>query len=93
MANTTTTFVKNIEVTYNGVNYLIEADLEIDLDTGAIVTIEDLQGSVCDCYWESVVPYTSDLVYADFECFQDAVKENAKHRYDIDDIRRELEDE
>ena len=93
MANTTTIEVKMIQVTYNGVNYIIEADLRIDLDTGDIVTIEDLQGSVCDCYWESVVPYTSDLIYADFECFQEAVREAAKHRYDIDDVRRDLEEE
>ena len=93
MANTTSTFVKNIEVTYNGVNYLLEADLEVDLDSGDIVTIENLQGWVCDCYWESVADRTSNLHFAEFECFQEAVREAAKHRYDIDDVRRELEDE
>jgi hypothetical protein len=96
MANTTTTTnisVNSILVTYNGVNYHLEADLEIDLDTGDIVAMQDVQGWVCDCYWESVADHTSNLHFAEFEGFQDAVREAAKHRYDIDDVRRELEEE
>ena len=93
MANITTTFVKNIEVTYNGVNYLLEADLDIDLDTGDVLAVDNIEGWVCDCYWESVVPKTSNLTYAEFEGFQDAVREAAKHLYDIDDVRLDLEEE
>jgi len=93
MANITSTFVKNIEVTYNGVNYLLKADLEIDLDTGDIVAIDNLEGWICDCYWVSVTPKTSSLNAAKYDDFQDAVRESAKDRYDIDDVRRELEEE
>ena len=93
MANTTTIEVKNIQITYNGVNYHLEADLEIDLGTGDIVAMEDVRGWVCDCYWESVADHTSNLHSAKFEGFQDAVREAAKHLYDIDDVRLDLEEE
>ncbi len=92
MANITSTFVKDIEVTYNGVNYLLEADLDIDLDTGDVVAVDNIEGWVCDCYWESVAPKTSNLTLAEFEGFQDAIREASKHRFDIFDIREELED-
>jgi len=92
MANITSTFVKNIKLPFAGVNYLLEADLDIDLDTGDIVAIDNLEGWVCDIHWESVVPKTSNFTFAEFDCFQDSLREAAKAKIDLFDLRLEHED-
>ena len=87
MANRTTSeFIDQIEITYNGVNYVLSAEFYVDLRDGALI-LDDVSGYVCDCYWESVTDRTSDLHAAKFDGFREAVTEAARDRIDVDKLR------
>jgi uncharacterized protein YlaI len=86
MANTTNELISGVELTYNGVNYRIDAEFIVNLDDGTL-TLDDVYAWICDAYWESVTGKTFDLHAMKLEPFREAITDACKDRIDIDHLR------